>query len=161
MAALQSKTSKNLKSDYQFRKSGLILPAPNYPWNPLIQKPQNIPDNLHKKGNYKTIIKKITTTYGDLIDNPIEIIKRINESNKYELTETRKALYFKALYQETPLYFSNIKLTYDYMYKKYFFSGKLENYTASEKILISKCINNKTPLIELYKKEYLKYSKWF
>ena len=156
MQSTKTSISKTTNTDYQFRKSGPILSAINFPWNPLIQKPQNVPDNLHKKGNYKTIIKKIINTYGNLIDCPIELIKQINKANKYELTEKRKALYFKALFQETP-----VKLTYDYMYKKYFISETLENYTTNEKMLINKCLNNTTPLVELYKREYLKYSKWF
>jgi hypothetical protein len=75
MAALQSKNSKNLNIDHQFRKSGTLHPSVNYPWNPTIQKAKNEPDKLNKKGNYKIIINKIIKTYGDKLDSPVELIK--------------------------------------------------------------------------------------
>jgi hypothetical protein len=80
--------------------------------------------------------------------------------NKYELTESRKALYFKALFQETTKFFPNIKLTYEHMYRKYFHNKILNNYTLTEKNFIYKCSNNYKLLIDIYKNEYIKYSKW-
>jgi len=131
--------------DYQYIKSHTLFQG--------IQKPPNIPNPLDKKGNYKAVINQIKNKYCKLIDCPIDMIKKINATNKYILPNTRKALYYKALYQQLSL-----DLTYDYMYKKYFQFKNLDGYTLDEKIFINKCFNNNTPLNQLYKKEYIKYS---
>ena len=148
----------NFKIDYQFRKSGPIHSSVNFPWNPLIQKPNSILDNLHQKNNNKVIINQIIKNYGNLLDCPIEIIKKINLTNKYQLSDHRKVLYFKALFQEIPKYFPKIDLTYDHMYRKYFHNKLLNNYTLNEKIFISKCVNNNKLFIEMYEREYIKYT---
>jgi len=156
--SLRIKLNHQNTLDFQFKKSGTILPAVNFPWNPIIQKCKNFPDPLHRKGKYGVIINQIKKKYGNFIDCPILIIKKINLTNKYELNDIRKSLYYKALYQETTLQFPSINLTYDYMYRKYFDLKNLDEYTLSEKIFIEKCKNNNTPLIELYKREYIRFS---
>lgn len=140
------KIKKNLQYlDFSFTKSYTMLPC--------IQKPENIPDPLNKKGNYKAVINQIKNKYSKLIDCPIVMIKKINATNKYQLSNTRKALYYKALYQQL-----STDLTYDNMYRKYFEFKNLDEYTLDEKIFINKCMNNKTPLNQLYKREYINYS---
>lgn len=147
----------NIISDFEFIKANPIRSYKNRPCLDLpfigIQKPENIPDPLYKKGNYKAVINQIKKNYSKFIDCPIDMIKKINAANKYQLTDTRKALYYKALYQQL-----STDLTYDSMYRKYFIINNLNEYTLDEKIFINKCMNNKTPLNQLYKREYIKFS---
>ena len=157
---LKIKINSNLNKNHQFRKSGSLQPSVNYPWNPIIEKPESMLDKLHQKNNNKAIINQIIKSYGNILDCPMEIIRKINLSNKYELTESRKALYFKALFQETTKFYPNINLTYEHMYRKYFHNKILNNYTLTEKNFIYKCSNNNKLLIDIYKNEYIKYSKW-
>ena len=87
------------------------------------------------------------------------MIKKINLTNTISIN--RKALYYKALYQEISKISSEYyKLTLNNMYKKYFEYKKLLEYTFVEKNMIYKCKNNNTNINELYKKEYIKYSRY-
>lgn len=155
---INTKIINQNRLDFQFKKSGTIVSNVNFPWNPIIQKCKNLPDPLHKKGKYTVIINQIKKKYGNFIDCPVYLIKKINSSNKYELNDIRKSLYYKALFQETTLQFPNINLTYDYMYRKYFDLKNLDEYTLFERIFIEKCKNNNTLLIDLYKREYIRFS---
>lgn len=145
--------------DYQYRKSGPLSIAASFPWNPIIQKPKPVLDPLNRLANYSAVINIITNTYGDYIDCPIYLIKKINLSNY--LTDKRKALYYRALYQETSKLFQNGRyLTLNCMYKKYYEAQFLTDYTNIEKNAIYKCKNNNTKINQLYKTEYIRYSRY-
>jgi hypothetical protein len=102
--------------------------------------------------------QELSTSYL-LVDDPIYLIKKINLSN--HLTDNRKALYYRALYQETTKMFQNGKsLTLNHMFKKYYENQFLTEYTNIEKNAIYKSKNNNTKINELYKREYIRYSRY-
>lgn len=147
------------KLDFQFAKCGSLNPGVNNPWVPCIQKPKAILSGIDKVVDNHIIMNQIDQTIISELDCPIEVIKEI-ESLK--LSERRKSLYYRALYQCVPELLKDYSYTLGKMYNKYYYDVDLmgSGYSFSEKHFIKSCRNSNKLMVDIYKREYIKYSKW-
>ena len=143
-------------ADFQFRKCGPLNCNVLNVWAPMITKPKVLHKGIDKLVDNRVTMNKILTIINSDLDCPVEVVREIDRMTS--LTEQRKALYYKSMYQ-------SLSKTYKlgYMYDKYYADANLNinQYTAIEKNFIRGCKdNNTTPLNDIYKREYLKNSKW-
>ena len=142
--------------DYQFKRCGMLNSNVYNTWAPLIIRPPNQVSEIEKPIDTHVIMNQISKLIKSELDCPIEVVREMNKIPL--LTEKRKALYYRAIYQNISRYY---KLSY--MYNKYYDGVELNTgqYSAVEKNFIYSCKNNnKTPLNDIYKSEYFKSSKW-
>jgi hypothetical protein len=142
-------------ADFQFRKCGPLNCNVIIPWAPVIMKAAKELKGIDKPADNRVTLNKILKLINSDLDCPIEVVREIDTNTT--LTEPRKALYYKTMYQTTPISFN-----LSYMYDKYYADTDLNinKYTAIEKNFIRSCKYSKTPLNDIYKKEYYKNSKW-
>jgi hypothetical protein len=147
--------------DFQFSKSGPWCTNVNYPENPCIVKPSKLVPIIDSPIDiYQTIevIKSLLPDSKDFLDNPILIINRIEKLN---LTNAKKAHYYRYLYLYTkstvPMF--TMKKLYTKYYDGYCLNGL--GYTWKERERINKCQFSDLFISDLYKDAFFEYSRYY
>ena len=147
------------KIDYQFKKTGPLSAAVVNPWAPCITKPPSIKQLIDVLNDNTVTMNKLLKTIKSPLDCPIDVIKEINA---LPITERRKALYYRALYQSVHKFNVGKDFTLGDMYEKYYAEDGLRGagYSVFEKNIIRNCKSNSGLIVDLYKREFFTYSKW-
>ena len=138
--------------DCQFRHCGPLNPHVGYPFAPIIQRPMplGLPLEFRDQKKNAPVMRVIMRIINHGIDCPIEVIRMINYLH---ISQRKKALYYKVLYQETPSIH-----TLGQMYTNYYLHRDIpiHLYSNIERKFVYKCNYSDIPSRELYKWEYLK-----
>ena len=122
------------------------------PWAPILhrQTPLGIPLETRDQKKNRPVLRVICSLSNYHIDCPVDLIRRINSM---PITRRKKALYYKVLYQETPVLY-----TLGQMYTNYYLHRTIDMslYSNIERKFVYKCNYSDIPSREMYKWEYLK-----
>lgn len=147
--------------EFQFSKCGPWCSALNFPGNPTIVKPAQIVPIIESPLEVSqtiTVIKSLLPDSKEFLDNPILII---NKMEKLNLTNAKKAHYYRYLYIHMRKNFHSFRLTD--LYTKYYEGWCLTGlgYTWKERELIRNCKDSEIHVSQLYMDAFFKYARYY